>query len=180
MKKDIESAKKLEADGVVFGILKANGEIDTERNKELVHLARPMKVTCHRAFDMTNDPYKALEACIAAGFDRILTSGQQANVYDGRLLLAGLVKKAGIQNPRRVYGRRPERVPEAGGKCGKSEKNPPAGRRCQKIKKAVSKALIGLLRQPQHGFTSPKRREAEYPATEDTHSPVPCGEFRCR
>ncbi|WP_339812955.1 copper homeostasis protein CutC [uncultured Imperialibacter sp.] len=95
MKKDIESAKKLGADGLVFGILKANGEIDTERNRELVQLARPLKVTCHRAFDMTNDPHEALEACIEAGFDRILTSGQQANVYDGRLLLAELVKKAG-------------------------------------------------------------------------------------
>ncbi|MEQ8687984.1 MAG: copper homeostasis protein CutC [Imperialibacter sp.] len=95
MKKDIESAKKLGADGVVFGILKANGDIDIERNRSLVELARPLKVTCHRAFDMTNDPYKALEACIEAGFDRILTSGQQANVSDGRLLLAELVKKAG-------------------------------------------------------------------------------------
>jgi copper homeostasis protein len=94
MKKDIESVKKLGADGVVFGILKANGEMDTERNKELVQLARPLKVTCHRAFDMTNDPHKALEACIEAGFDRILTSGQQANVYNGRQLLAELIEKA--------------------------------------------------------------------------------------
>lgn len=95
MRHDIENAKRLGADGVVFGILKADGSIDLEKNKELVDRARPMKVTCHRAFDMTNDPFKALEACVEAGFDRILTSGQQACVFDGRKLIAALIEKAG-------------------------------------------------------------------------------------
>ena len=95
MKKDIETAKKLGADGVVFGILKADGTIDVAKNTELVNLARPLKVTCHRAFDMTNDPYQALEDCVTAGFDRILTSGQQANVFSGRQLIAELIEKAG-------------------------------------------------------------------------------------
>jgi copper homeostasis protein len=94
MKKDIEMAKKLGADGVVFGILQSDGSLDVERNKALVELARPLKVTCHRAFDMTNDPHTALEACIEAGFDRILTSGQQASVFKGKQLVAALVQKA--------------------------------------------------------------------------------------
>lgn len=94
MKKDIERSKELGADGVVFGILTEEGSIDEERCKELVALAQPLQVTCHRAFDMTKDPYKALEACIEAGFDRILTSGQQAQAHDGIALIGELVEKA--------------------------------------------------------------------------------------
>src|SRR5690606_14532854 len=73
MKRDIVQCQKASVDGVVFGILKADGTIDTKRCTELIARARPLKVTCHRAFDMTRDPIEALENCIAAGFDRILT-----------------------------------------------------------------------------------------------------------
>ncbi len=71
-------------DGVVFGILNENGTIDKKtRCKELIARARPLKVTCHRAFDMTYDPFEALEDCIEVGFDRILTSGQQTQAVKG-------------------------------------------------------------------------------------------------
>jgi copper homeostasis protein len=53
MKRDIDQCQKLSADGVVFGILNTDGTIDKKRCKELIDRARPMKVTCHRAFDMT-------------------------------------------------------------------------------------------------------------------------------
>ena len=52
-------------------------------------------MTFHRAFDMTRDPYKALEDLIALGVDRVLTSGQEATVPEGLDLLADLVKIAG-------------------------------------------------------------------------------------
>jgi hypothetical protein len=61
MQRDIETAKKLGADGVVFGILNANGTVDTERSRRLVASARPLNVTFHRAFDMTVDLFRALE-----------------------------------------------------------------------------------------------------------------------
>ncbi|MCW9706863.1 copper homeostasis protein CutC [Fodinibius salsisoli] len=91
MKRDIERSKELGADGVVFGILTKDGNIDVGRCRELVTLAQPLQVTCHRAFDMTKDPEQALEACIEAGFDRILTSGQQAQAHDGLALITDLV-----------------------------------------------------------------------------------------
>ncbi len=94
MKRDIGYAKAQLADGIVLGILTPDGEIDKRRCKELVRLARPMEVTCHRAFDMTRDPIQALRDCIEVGFDRILTSGQQASVADGLELLRRLVKEA--------------------------------------------------------------------------------------
>jgi copper homeostasis protein len=79
---------------VVFGILNADGTLDKKRCKELVDRARPMKVTCHRAFDMTSDPFQTLEDCIEVGFDRILTSGHQTTAAKGTALIAELVKKA--------------------------------------------------------------------------------------
>ena len=94
MKSDIEACKKLGVDGVVFGILNKDGTIDKARCKELINLAKPMGVTCHRAFDMTNDPQQALNDCIEIGFDRILTAGQQAKAIDGVDLIAELIKRA--------------------------------------------------------------------------------------
>ena len=94
MKRDISQCQKLSVDGLVFGIVTPEGRIDVKRCKELIDKARPLKVTCHRAFDMTRDPFEALEDCIAAGFDRILTAGQQAQAVKGAPLIGELIKKA--------------------------------------------------------------------------------------
>lgn len=94
MKRDISQCQKLSVDGVVFGILTPEGTIDKKRCKELIDKARPLKVTCHRAFDMTRDPFEALEDCIEVGFDRILTSGQQLQALQGVDLIRELIVKA--------------------------------------------------------------------------------------
>jgi copper homeostasis protein len=94
MKRDISHCQKLSVNGLVFGILNADGTIDKKRCKELIARSRPLKVTCHRAFDMTRDPFEALEDCIEAGFDRILTSGHQAKAVKGAALIGELIKKA--------------------------------------------------------------------------------------
>ncbi len=94
MKRDISQCQKISVDGVVFGILNPDGTLDKKRCKELIVKARPLKVTCHRAFDMTRDPFEALEDCIEAGFDRILTAGQQAQALKGSDLIGELIKKA--------------------------------------------------------------------------------------
>ena len=62
MRADVEAAKAAGADGVVIGVLTADGEIDIERTDDLFTLARPLSVTFHRAFDMTRDPLRALNA----------------------------------------------------------------------------------------------------------------------
>jgi copper homeostasis protein len=95
MKRDIEMCKRASMDGVVLGILKPDGTLDKDRCKKLIDAARPMKVTCHRAFDVTRDPFEALEAGIEVGFDRILTSGQAQTAPEGLTLIKELVERAG-------------------------------------------------------------------------------------
>jgi copper homeostasis protein len=95
MKNDVLIAKDLGADGVVFGILNPDGTIDTNRMAELAGLARPMGITCHRAFDMTRNPFEALDDLIRLGIDRILTSGQSDSALLGAPLIRELIARAG-------------------------------------------------------------------------------------
>ena len=95
MEADIETAKAEGADGVVIGQLTADGRIDVPRARELTARARPLAVTFHRAFDMTPDPFEALEALVELGIDRVLTSGQEASVLEGLPLIGTLVERAG-------------------------------------------------------------------------------------
>lgn len=95
MQRDIEMAKQLGADGVVIGLLTADGDIDAPRTRQLVDLARPMSVTFHRAFDVARDPYQSLDTLIDIGVDRLLTSGQEESVVEGAGLIAELISRAG-------------------------------------------------------------------------------------
>lgn len=94
MKKDVQVCKSLGVSGVVFGILKPDGTVDSERSKELLNISRPMSVTFHRAFDMTREPFEAMEAIIKLGADRILTSGCASTAIDGIDIIRQLVIRA--------------------------------------------------------------------------------------
>ena len=94
MRKDILLSKQVGCDGVVIGLLMADGTIDVKRTAKLVQLAYPLEVTFHRAFDRCRDPFEALEQIIEIGCTRILTSGQQEVATEGVNLIAELVKVA--------------------------------------------------------------------------------------
>lgn len=94
MRRDIVAAKKLGADGVVVGILNADGSVDIGRTRELVELARPLSVTFHRAFDMSADLFRALESVCATGADRLLTSGGAKAALQAVEQIARLVEAA--------------------------------------------------------------------------------------
>jgi copper homeostasis protein len=81
-------------EGVVFGLLKADGSIDVERTNILVEHAYPLDVTFHRAFDRTKDPFKALEQIIQCGCTRILTSGQHPSATEGASIIKALITAA--------------------------------------------------------------------------------------
>jgi copper homeostasis protein len=91
---DIRLCKELHCDGIVIGLLNADGTIDIKRTAKLVDLAYPAGVTFHRAFDRCRDPFEALEQLIEMGCERILTSGQQPAAPDGIELIAQLNKAA--------------------------------------------------------------------------------------
>ena len=95
MQKDILLCKELGCEGVVIGLLHANGTVDKMRTARLVELAYPMGVTFHRAFDRAVNPFEALAAIIDTGCERILTSGQRPHAVDALQLLNELVWSAG-------------------------------------------------------------------------------------
>lgn len=94
MKSQIRALKEAGVEGVVIGVLDADGNLDSTKMKELLQECGGMSVTLHRAFDMCKDPYQALEEAVDLGIDTILTSGQKQSAWEGRELLAELVEKA--------------------------------------------------------------------------------------
>ncbi|AEC03006.1 copper homeostasis protein CutC [Parasphaerochaeta coccoides] len=95
MKEDIHVFREEGADAVVFGILTPDAVIDYDRTAQLIAMARPMGVTFHRAFDMSRDIHASLQTLITLGVDRVLTSGGEATVPEGKEVLADLVREAG-------------------------------------------------------------------------------------
>jgi copper homeostasis protein len=91
---DIKVARQLGADGVVFGCLTAEGDIDIPAMKKLMNAVGNMTVTFHRAFDMCRNPKEALEQIIQLGCHRILTSGLEANAVEGIPMLKQLIEQA--------------------------------------------------------------------------------------
>ena len=94
MKTDVQLCKELGCDGVVIGMLQADGSVDKQRCKQLVDIAYPLGVTFHRAFDRVSDPFKALEDIIETGCERILTSGQKPTAGEGAEMIKALIEQA--------------------------------------------------------------------------------------
>jgi copper homeostasis protein len=94
MRREIELAKECKMDGVVLGILRSDKTVNIAQTRELVQIARPLPLTFHRAFDETPDLHAALEAVVATGATRILTSGGKPSAEQGVAVLAGLVTTA--------------------------------------------------------------------------------------
>jgi len=94
MRSDIKLCKDLGCDGVVTGILQADGSIDKKRTGQLVELAYPMGVTFHRAFDRTKNAAEALEDIIDIGCERILSSGLQPTAMEGAATIAALIEQS--------------------------------------------------------------------------------------
>jgi copper homeostasis protein len=95
MQRDVLMAKQLAADGVVFGMLDLDGKVDITRTRQLVDLTRPLRVTFHRAFDMSADLRQSVEHIVETGADRILTSGGAPTALEAAATLRDLVEAAG-------------------------------------------------------------------------------------
>ena len=95
MLRDIESCVELGCDGVVIGALDVAGDVDGAVCRELIAAAGSLGVTFHRAFDSARDQLRALDAVIALGCERVLTSGGEADALTGAERIAEFVKHAG-------------------------------------------------------------------------------------
>lgn len=94
MQRDIETCVALGCDGVVLGVLDADGDVDVARCRALVAAAGTLGVTFHRAFDLSRDSTRALEDIVALGCERVLTSGAQASALEGAALIRNLVTQS--------------------------------------------------------------------------------------
>jgi copper homeostasis protein len=92
---DIRAAATAGAHGVVFGALRPDATLDVEVMRRLIDHARPLPVTCHKAIDATRDTLGALEALLALGADRVLTSGGADTAAAGAATIARMVARAG-------------------------------------------------------------------------------------
>jgi copper homeostasis protein len=93
---DVKCCIEAGCDGVVTGILNADGTIDKARCSQIIALAAKggLGVTFHRAFDLCADQYQGLEDVIEVGCERILTSGGKSTAIEGAAVIANLIAKA--------------------------------------------------------------------------------------
>ena len=94
MLRDIEFCAASGCDGVVLGVLDADGGVGMARCRALITAAGRMGVTFHRAFDLSGDSEQALLDVVALGCERILTSGAQASASAGVPLIRTLMQQA--------------------------------------------------------------------------------------
>jgi copper homeostasis protein CutC len=90
---DIGAMRAAGAHGVAFGVLDADRGLAADAMRRLIDAARPLSVTCHRAFDATADPERSLDALVAMGVERVLTAGGAGTAWDGAATIAALVRR---------------------------------------------------------------------------------------
>jgi copper homeostasis protein len=94
MERDADLLLQHGADGIVFGILNADGTVDVQRTTMIRNRVGSHRAVFHRAFDVTPDPFRALEELIDVGIARVLTSGQRSGAPEGSALIQQLIERA--------------------------------------------------------------------------------------
>jgi|LauGreDrversion4_2_1035121.scaffolds.fasta_scaffold124886_2 copper homeostasis protein len=83
MIQSVNEVKATGAAGVVFGILKEDKTLDTDRMRVLIEAAHPMRIVCHKAFDETPNGLDAINELIKLGVKEVLTSGHAKTAAEG-------------------------------------------------------------------------------------------------
>jgi len=84
------------ADGFVLGCMKEN-TVDVRGLEMLMNAAGNKPVTFHRAIDEAADYDSAIEALIACGCNRVLTSGKADTAIEGADIISRILKKYGTR-----------------------------------------------------------------------------------
>lgn len=80
--------------GFVFGCLDADNKIDIHACSKLLQAAKGFPCTFHRAFDLIEDKFEALDILMNLGWERVLTAGGIGAAADHIEILNGLVQHA--------------------------------------------------------------------------------------
>jgi copper homeostasis protein len=94
MRRDVDTAVRLGAQGLVMGMLTAGGEVDRALLDRLVERAAGRAVTFHRAVDVARSLELATETAFDHGCHRVLTSGGAPTAAEGARMIARLVRNA--------------------------------------------------------------------------------------
>jgi len=100
MRADAEVLIEEGVEGVVFGFLTPEGDVDQKRVRELLDVVRrasagrPVQSVFHRAFDVAARPEKALEQLVDLGVSRILTSGRKPAALQGADAIRRYIEQA--------------------------------------------------------------------------------------
>ena len=99
MKEEAKDLLENGADGIAFGILDQDGNIDLKRNQEMIEIIKSYHKTAvfHRAFDCVKDYDQAIRQLIDLGVNRVLTSGLEAKAMDGKDVIKYLQSHYGDQ-----------------------------------------------------------------------------------
>ena len=94
MCRDAQLFLGLGVQGIVFGLLDENGNVDSCRSRELVQLAGRRDAVFHRAFDFVGNQIEALDTLSEIGCKRILTSGGKSLASQGAGTVRNLLQHA--------------------------------------------------------------------------------------
>jgi len=146
MRRDIEIALSLGAQGVATGALREDREIDRAAVKALVAAAGSAPVTFHRAFDSAPDVSVALDQLIDLGVARVLTSGGAPSALEGAAAIERLVEQAAGRITVMAGGKiRDGNVREVIARTGVTEVHARA------LDEAPMRALVSRAREAQTG-----------------------------
>lgn len=91
---DIKDFTQLGVNAIVVGCLTTNNKIDIEFLQQIIKVANGIKITFHRAFDLCQNPFTALQTLIDFKINTVLTSGQKQTAIEGHQLIKKLLEKA--------------------------------------------------------------------------------------
>jgi copper homeostasis protein len=91
---DVDALVARGADGIVFGVLTADGRVDAMQVRAIVDRCAGLETVFHRAFDETQNAAEALDTLIECGVTRVLTSGGAPTAIEGAGTIAMLVTRA--------------------------------------------------------------------------------------
>ncbi|PKG37581.1 copper homeostasis protein CutC [Psychromonas sp. Urea-02u-13] len=91
---EIHAVQKLGVQGVVFGLLNEQAQIESDALQTLMNASKGLGVTFHRAIDCCVDAELAIDTILSAGCERVLTSGLMSTAELGADYIKAMVEQS--------------------------------------------------------------------------------------